>query len=400
MATSNKKGDEEKNYWQQTLTNVSTPIIPFEFPPLIKHKNRDFLQDGSNFFAMVGESGCGKTGLLRILIPMFNIVSLIICTLIQGNAIHHAIFEWATRQGIDTCIVHDRALAEEACARARARFKRSGEDPRCHTLLFMDDFSKYRSGCDEELNNFAITALSTFRNDGFSIGLATQNYGNIPTKARSSLNDIFVFPFGDFYGLQQLKHDLLGRTGVWNMKKSMMGMTQPCASAPELKMCLKRRNRAVSRVHPYLLTNTIQQTQPNHQQKNNEHGKSQSSTTQRQTKKDGSYSKMSPQELERKMRENRMKYSIGTTVQERKSLPHLPQETKSGSGAEKKENEGLREEEPPQRTRRGTTPKIGAIKDRFEDMWCDIWDYLEKHKFNFCLFKKPGEVYMNFDRIF
>lgn len=208
--------DKEQSGWEQSFKKkISTRPISYKCQPLIAHHDKEILNKGSNFIVIVGESGSGKTVLLNALVPMFNVQNIIICTVIENNDVHWTIYKWATTKGLDACIVTDLAAAEEAVDIAHRKFINHGSDFHYHTLIVLDDFSAYRNGRDNNLNNFAIRVYSTKRNSGFSFILVTQDYSNVPTLVRTNVSHIFVFPFNNHHGLVQLKSDVKNRMTNW-----------------------------------------------------------------------------------------------------------------------------------------------------------------------------------------
>ena len=223
MSDKTKNKDKDETGWKKSLKNISTTPIAYKCQPLIEHHNKDILNRGSNFIVIVGESGCGKTVLLNVIVPMFKAQNIIICTVIKDNDVHWTIYNWARTKQLDACIVTDLDKAEEAVDIAKRKFMDHGMDYHYHTLIVLDDFSAYRNGRDNDLNNFAIRVYSTMRNCGFSFVLVTQDYSNVPTLVRTNLSHIFVFPFNNHHGLVQLKSDVKQRMTQWkDMKQPLL----------------------------------------------------------------------------------------------------------------------------------------------------------------------------------
>ena len=188
---------------------MTTPIdyVP---PKLIKHKDPT-IRDGSNFILMVGQSGTGKTMLLLDKIPGFNMVRILIFSLIAGNPVHFRIYNWAKEKGIEAGLFNDIARAKraiQAVEREHTELETEEEKLMHHTVIIMDDFSRFSSRRGEELNNFAIYCFSILRNHNCSMIHITQDWTNIPTLVRTNGRRVFVFPFRNQYGLGSLRRDI------------------------------------------------------------------------------------------------------------------------------------------------------------------------------------------------
>lgn len=248
--------NQKEEGWKQTASQLKTPIIPYHCRRLVRHHNPDILKDGSNFIVIVGETGAGKSVLLTAIVPMFKIRNLIICSCLENNDVHLTIHFWALQHGIESCIRHTLEEATEAVAIAEQEYFESGQDPDQHTLLIIDDFSNYKSGRDESLNNFAIRIFCTKRNSGFSGVLITQCWSNVPTIARSCvITGIIVFPFNNYWGIEGLKKDLMSKMG--QMKQWLKINDQQ----KDKKLKTKRQQKTTKDIdhhHPNLLQTSPQ----------------------------------------------------------------------------------------------------------------------------------------------
>ena len=320
--------------------------IPYKCRPLLEHRDKEILNKGSNFMTIVGKSGTGKTVLLDHIVPKYKANNIIVCSLIKDNDVHQAIFEWSDENGIDCCIVHNLEDATRAVDIAKAKFHSLPPNQRHnhHTILIFDDFSKYKSGRDNPLNNFAIQAYSTLRNCGFSFIFVTQDYSNIPTLVRSNLSHIYMFPFTNYYGLLQLRLDL-------NSNLNPDAMTKAAAA-------IEAENRRFN------FTDKLNKT------------KSEKEQQQAQQTDEDEEKSMPPNK--RRRRKVNAKRRLGL-----KNLDKKQTSTTEGLG------------QPPQKKTRTNS----KMHPQFETLWDGVNARINAEPFTFCLFKFPDEVYINMKKL-
>ena len=81
--------------------------IPCEHEDLIVHQNDIFFPPGFASSLILGPSECGKTTLLRRLVPLLSkkIKHVAIITTLEQNLVHQGIGKWATSEKKDVCLI-------------------------------------------------------------------------------------------------------------------------------------------------------------------------------------------------------------------------------------------------------------------------------------------------------
>lgn len=330
--------------------------IPYKCPPLLKHRDESILNKGSNFITIVGKSGTGKTVLLDHIVPKFKVMNIIVCSLIKDNEVHETIADWADEHDIDCCVVNTLERAVQAVDIAKAKFLAQPPEERYkyHTLLVFDDFSKFKTGRDNPLNNFAIQAYSTLRNCGFSMIFVTQDYSNIPTLVRANLSHVYMFPFTNFHGLLQLKLDINSNLNPEVMSSAADGVENE-----------NKRFSFVSKM-------TKNDKEVDDKNKEVEEEPEASTTTSSRKRKRQSNSKKRPIK--------KRKLGLGT-VNKLQSVSKL----KDGSSSSVKKE--------PYRYR------TSKMLPEFNRLWDGVSARINAEPFTFCLFKYPDSVYINMKKI-
>ena len=172
------------------------------------HHLSDLLKDNSNFIAICGTTGTGKSTALLTLLPLFSQSTkyLILASAKNTDPVHEACESFCEDRKIIFAYVHDPDQFSETITKIL-----DGKSADDHVIVIFDDFNiNYSSSSAEEYNKIMIKVFALLRSANCSGIVITQTYNNLPTKVRENLNMRIVFALGNVYSVRSLLSDISG----------------------------------------------------------------------------------------------------------------------------------------------------------------------------------------------
>ena len=166
------------------------------------------LGKGQQRIYICGQSGCGKTTVLRSIIPLFtkDTTHVILCSCVERNEVHNVIGKWCKAHRIyyEKCTTPIEARKEiEEVVETKPLNK--------HAVIIFDDFMQLngRSGTGNEPHNLLVTeCINWRRNDNISVVVICQYYSGLSPRSRVSINRRFVFRCENVHALRMISQDV------------------------------------------------------------------------------------------------------------------------------------------------------------------------------------------------
>lgn len=204
--TNNKTTCVEKGLFGETIKQ--------QYDPVVKHYSH-YLPDGHLSITICGSSGCGKSHLLRSLIPqMANISQVIICSLVFQNPVYRAVEQYCNEKDIEFIV-----LTEPVQAKATIETMISAKPEGTNGVIVFDDFTQHKSGRNDPYNQLANMTTSMLRNYGYFSVFITQNYTGFPTTVRLNSNVKIAFCMFDINAIRRLREDFLSAGVIRDKEK-------------------------------------------------------------------------------------------------------------------------------------------------------------------------------------
>ena len=167
-------------------------MIHLPLKKLITHESK-YLPKGDGVFLLIsGRTGCGKSVLLRKLIPMFTSQTkyIIIATKLRDVDAHKAVMAYCKEFSLHGHMVYD---SDEFYRTLAGIIKEKKKEDRI--LVIFDDFSDYKAGSrTDSLNSTQINTFCQLRNYQASGVSITQAYQNFDTFVRGNSRIKVTFP--------------------------------------------------------------------------------------------------------------------------------------------------------------------------------------------------------------
>lgn len=202
-----KKSDSDDQIFEK---DPETPLgfrIKRPKDEVVHHKSK-FLKDNSNFIAITGASGTGKSVSLLTILPFFTnfLKYIILASCKYQDPAHKAVENYCKHEKIEYHYVHE----PEECGTAIADTldqKKENE----HMLVIFDDWNtNYTSKGEDPYNNLMIKVFAMLRSSNCSAIAVTQTYYNIPPKVRENLSMRIVFALGNVLSIRIMLDDICG----------------------------------------------------------------------------------------------------------------------------------------------------------------------------------------------
>ena len=206
MDTKKSKSSDNESVYEK---NPDAPMgyqIKRPHSKSIEHKSK-LLQPNSNFIAICGSTGRGKSTILLQALPMFSnkTTNIILASMKDQDDVHDAVCEYCKYEKIGYSYVHTPDETNETLADILDNKK-----PNEHMIIIFDDFNiNYTSKGEDPYNNIMIKCFAMLRSSLCSGIILTQTYNNIPTKVRENLNMRIVFGLGNVYSVRALLDDII-----------------------------------------------------------------------------------------------------------------------------------------------------------------------------------------------
>lgn len=187
-----------------------------------KHLSQYF-PDGHLSMILVGRSSCGKSTILREIIPQIaNLSQVIVLTRVIGNPVFDGVREYCENTINKKTISEENpdglpiqfgiAYNEEDAEELIESFVGS-KPPDTAGFIIFDDFTNLNSSRSDGLNRIQNTVYSMLRNYGYHNACLTQNPTNVPTLSRANATMRFLFAINEIHGVISIRRDWVGLTG-------------------------------------------------------------------------------------------------------------------------------------------------------------------------------------------
>lgn len=211
---SSSRSCEGKQACPSTLEDTPIgQIIKIDYDPPAKPLV-EYLPDTNVAAVTCGRTGCGKTFLLRVLLPQIpNLSQILWCSRVTvGSAqkVQEHVKAWCDETGKQYVFA---STPEEADAGLQSLVASKPEGT--IGLIVMDDWSNYKKSDKCPFNGFANLASSMMRNYGYWSFYCTQQYSNIPPPVRINANVVITFTQNEPTS-ERLVRDAMIRMGCFN----------------------------------------------------------------------------------------------------------------------------------------------------------------------------------------
>lgn len=210
--------DKESKIFEKDPTTPMGKRIKRPIDQVVKHKSK-FLKNNSNFIAITGASGTGKTVAVLTLLPMFTEKTkyVILASAKHDDPAHKAIETYCQHEKINFSMVHEPEETGNKIADVLDEKK-----PDEHMIVIFDDFLvSYSSVATDPYNAITIKVFSMLRSSNCSAIIITQVYYVVPTRVRESLTMRIVFALGNVHSVRAMLDDICGLFITTENEKSL-----------------------------------------------------------------------------------------------------------------------------------------------------------------------------------